>query len=84
MNEVDEVFQMVERIEKEQKDIFATVGKRIIKAQKHQAKGYNRRHGVGTSFEVSMKVLKKNSSKSLSKLTPRYLGPYSIVAKCAN
>ena len=84
MNEVDEVFQMVERIEKEQKDIFATAGKRIIKAQKQQAKGYNRRHGVGTSFEVSVKVLKKNSSKSLSKLTPRYLGPYSIVAKCAN
>ena len=84
MNEFDEVFQMVERIEKEQKEIFATAGKQIIKAQKHQAKGYNRRHGIDTSFEVSMKVLKKNSSKSLSKLTPRFLGPYSIVSKCAN
>ena len=69
MNEVDEVFQLVERIEKEWKDIFATAGKRIIKAQKHQAKGYSRRHGVGTSFFGWHE---------------RYLGPYSIVAKCSN
>ena len=31
-----------------------------------------------------MLVLKKNSSKSLSKLTLKYTGPYSIVSKCAN
>ena len=59
LKEVDEVVQMVETIEKEQKEIFASAGTRIIKAQKHQAKGYNRRNGIGPSFEVRMKVLKK-------------------------
>ena len=41
---------MVETIEKEQKEIFASAGTRIIKAQKQQAKGYNRRNGIGTNF----------------------------------
>ena len=31
-----------------------------------------------------MLVLKKNTSKSLSKLKPKYLGPYTIVSKCGN
>ena len=50
MNEVDEVFQMVERIEKEQKNIFATAGKRIIKAQKQQAKGLQQKAWGGYKF----------------------------------
>ena len=70
LKEVDEVVQMVETIEKEWKEIFASASTRIIKTQKHQAKGYNRRHGIGTSFDIGMKVLKRNTSKSLSKLTP--------------
>ena len=83
-NDVDEVVLMVEATEKERKEICATAGKQILKAHKHQAKCYNRRHSIGTSFEVGMLALKKNSSKSLSKLTLKYTGPYSIVSKFAN
>ena len=83
-SDVDEVVLMVEAIEKECKEIFTNAGKQILKVQKHQAECYNRRHSIGTSFEVGMLVLKKNSSKSLSKLTLKYTGPYSIVSKCAN
>ena len=71
---------MVQAIENEHKDIFANAGQQILKAQKHQAKCYNRRHATGTSFEVGMLVLKKNTLKSLSKLKPKYLGPYTIVS----
>ena len=53
-------------------------------SSKTSGKCYNGRHATGISFEVGMLVLKKNSLKSLSKLTPKYLGPYSIVNKCAN
>ena len=52
-SDVDEVFKIMEAIENEHKDIFANAGKQILKAQKHQAKCYNRRHATGTSFRLA-------------------------------
>ena len=56
----------------------------IKKAQKHQAKGYNNRHASGSTFEVGMKILHKNSRQSLSKLRSKYLGLYTILSHCEN
>ena len=75
-NVINNVFKMVEETEKHKKE--------IQKAQKHQAKGYNNRHASGSTFEVGMKVLRKNSRQSLSKLRSKYLGPYTILSHCEN
>ena len=56
--ESDKIFEIVQAMSKECKEIFQTADQRICKAQKHQAKGYNNRHAVGTKFEIGMKVLK--------------------------
>ena len=61
--------------------------KKILKAQKHQAKGYNRRYSSGTTFKVGMKVLTWNlryDKRIGGKLQFRYLGLYSIVDWCTN
>ena len=58
IDESDKIFEMVQVMSKEHKEIFQTADQRICKAQKHQAKGYNNRHAVGTKFETGMKELK--------------------------
>ena len=85
-NDVRDMFNIVQEIQKQKKEIFSSASTRIKKAQKHQAKGYDNRHASGTTFEVGMKVLCKNSraNKSLSKLKSAYLGPYTIVSHSAN
>ena len=85
-NDVNKVFNMVEEIHKQRQKIFSCASTRIKKAQRHQAKAYDNRHASGTTFEVSMKVLHKNSREHqcCSKLKSTYLGPYTILSCCAN
>ena len=58
IDESDKIFDIVQALSQEHKEIFQCADHRIHKAQKHQAKGYNNRNSIGTKFEVGMKVLK--------------------------
>ena len=61
IDESDKIFEMVQAMSKEHKEIFETSDQRIHKVQKYQAKGYNNRNAVGTNFEIGIKVLKLDS-----------------------
>ena len=85
-NDVNGVFNIFEEIQKQREEIFSFASTRIKKAQKHQANAYDNRHASGTTFEVGMKVLQKNSQENqcCSKLNSAYLGPYMILSYCAS
>ena len=50
MQTMRRIVEMVETLEQKWKEIFSNADKKILKAQKHQAKGYNRRHSSGTNL----------------------------------
>ena len=74
----------INEMEINHKKIFAKASKSIKKAQKHQAKCYNKRQNKGKPLEIGDLCLKCNRHEDShkAKLKQPYTGPYSIVAKC--
>ena len=77
----DMLLVTVHKLEEQCKEIFEKAEKKIKKAQKHQAKCYNRRHNIGKAFEIGSLVLKHNLCEGVhkSKLKHKYNRPYTIV-----
>ena len=74
-NSDDPVCNLVDKLEKIQKNAFVQASDNIKKAQKHQAKNYNARH-KSIPFKVGEKVLKKNMHDAGCKAKT---GPYQII-----
>ena len=77
----DMLLVTVHKLEEQHKEIFEKAEKKIKKAQKHQAKCYNRRHNIGKAFEIGSLMLKHNLCEDVckSKLKRKYNGLYRIV-----
>ena len=75
-NSDDPVCDLVDKLEKNQKNTFVQASDNVKKAQNHQAKNYNARHKV----KGSEKVLKKNMHDAghKAKVRNKYTGPYQI------
>ena len=72
------ICDIVDQLEHMQNNVFSQASQGIKKAQKHQAKCYNARHGG--YFKVGDKVLKRNMHDAFrkAKLTNKYTGLYII------
>ena len=76
----DPVFSKIVKLENQCKEIFNKANKSIKKAQKHQAKCYNRQV-KGKPFEIGCKVLKCNvkDESHKSKFRHKFTGTYLVI-----